>query len=198
MTTVPLLLRLLVKHPHEFFDRVTDRLTIPRSAGQAATLSAEYALGGESALEWQAAMELLEDVFGEEVWSILEEPALRAIQHHIDDKIRVLAGASTAIPLDYNADYSLARFCYVVCRLRKPLVVVETGVAYGVTTAFILAALRQNERGFLHSIDLPPLVADVDRFVGSLVPSELNARWRFHRRSSRSCLLYTSPSPRDS
>ena len=35
--------------------------------------------------------------------------------------------------------------------------VVETGVAHGVTSRFILEALERNGRGFLWSIDLPPL-----------------------------------------
>jgi len=44
---------------------------------------------------------------------------------------------------------------YMVVRAVKPLVVVETGVAAGVSSAFILKALEENDKGILYSIDLP-------------------------------------------
>jgi hypothetical protein len=44
---------------------------------------------------------------------------------------------------------------YALCRILKPQTVVETGVASGVSSAFILQALRRNERGRLVSIDMP-------------------------------------------
>jgi hypothetical protein len=33
----------------------------------------------------------------------------------------------------------------------------------------------------LHSIDLPPLAANADSAVGSLIPDELRSRWSLHR-----------------
>lgn len=44
---------------------------------------------------------------------------------------------------------------YAICRIMKPDIVVETGVAQGVSTAFILKALSANNAGGLFSIDLP-------------------------------------------
>ena len=44
---------------------------------------------------------------------------------------------------------------YVLVRLTKPDVCVESGVFYGGTTAFILKALKDNNNGKLVSIDLP-------------------------------------------
>ena len=44
---------------------------------------------------------------------------------------------------------------YVLVRLLKPKECVETGVFYGGTTAFILAAIEKNAFGRLISIDLP-------------------------------------------
>ncbi|MBC7345589.1 MAG: class I SAM-dependent methyltransferase [Clostridia bacterium] len=70
----------------------------------------------------------------------------------------------------------------------KPRVVLETGVGYGVTTAFFLKALEVNQRGTLYSMDLPPLVPGADRFVGILVPESLRSRWRLHRGLSRRLL----------
>lgn len=66
--------------------------------------------------------------------------------------------------------------------------VLETGVAQGVTSRCILAALDADGLGELHSVDLPPLGTDVDDYVGCLVPDELRIRWTLHRGSSRRLL----------
>lgn len=91
-------------------------------------------------------------------------------------------------PLVLNADFTLARFCYALCRALRPERVVETGVAYGVTSAFILQALELNGRGTLYSIDLPPLARCADIFVGIVVPENLRHRWRMHTGASRQLL----------
>ena len=44
---------------------------------------------------------------------------------------------------------------YILVRLYKPAVCLETGVFYGGNTSFILNALRRNKEGELISIDLP-------------------------------------------
>jgi predicted O-methyltransferase YrrM len=66
--------------------------------------------------------------------------------------------------------------------------VVETGVGYGVTTAFLLQALAANGAGVLRSIDLPPLERGAEDYAGVLVPLELRARWMLHRGMSRRVL----------
>jgi len=79
-------------------------------------------------------------------------------------------------PIAHNADITLARLCYAICRILKPKIVVEAGVAYGVTTTFILKALQVNGKGELHSIDPPPLGKNSERFIGYLVPKNLRER----------------------
>ena len=44
---------------------------------------------------------------------------------------------------------------YVLCRAKKPDVVVETGVASGTSSSYILRALDKNAQGKLYSIDVP-------------------------------------------
>jgi len=44
---------------------------------------------------------------------------------------------------------------YVLCRTTKPAVVVETGVASGTSSSYILRALDRNSQGRLYSIDVP-------------------------------------------
>jgi predicted O-methyltransferase YrrM len=77
----------------------------------------------------------------------------------------------------HNGTETLGTLCYLACRYLRPRVVVETGVAYGVTSTYILAALDDNDYGELHSIDLPPLALDAAAHVGYFVPSELRSRW---------------------
>ena len=65
---------------------------------------------------------------------------------------------------------------------------VETGVGYGVTSAFLLQALAVNNQGQLWSIDLPPLAQGADEQVGCLVPSSLCSRWHLLRGRTRRLL----------
>jgi hypothetical protein len=87
-----------------------------------------------------------------------------------------------------DGDFLLARLCYLVTRAVCPSTVIETGVCYGVTSAFVLQALQTNGKGYLHSIDLPPLGKNGDKFVGRFVPSDLRKRWVLHRGTSTSHL----------
>ncbi len=80
---------------------------------------------------------------------------------------------------------------YMVCRLSKPAVVVETGVASGVSSTAILQALKDNDSGELHSVSLPEQAStsvDKDavgeRELGWIIPTQLKEKWRLHRGSS--------------
>jgi hypothetical protein len=96
--------------------------------------------------------------------------------------------ATDAFSQRWAADSLFARLCYLACRLATPETVVETGVAYGVSSAFTLKALEQNGGGTLHSVDLPPLRREYGRFWGIAVPEGLRQRWRLHRGASRRVL----------
>jgi predicted O-methyltransferase YrrM len=65
---------------------------------------------------------------------------------------------------------------YVICRLLKPKIVVETGVASGVSSTYILHALHKNAEGKLYSIDFPNPGDKLP--TGWLVPDNLRDRWR--------------------
>lgn len=88
----------------------------------------------------------------------------------------------------HDGTTTLGRLCYAACRALRPAVVVETGVAYGVTSAYILRALAENAKGELHSIDLPPLGRDAEKYVGYLIPQELRGRWTLRIGPSRKLL----------
>ncbi|HUA19361.1 MAG TPA: class I SAM-dependent methyltransferase [Bryobacteraceae bacterium] len=86
----------------------------------------------------------------------------------------------------YNdGDAGLTRGIWCLVRHLKPERVVETGVAHGVTSRFILDALALNGHGHLWSIDLPPLEEDWRKQVGVAVGSRHKDRWTYINGSSR-------------
>src|SRR5918995_2668279 len=119
----------------------------------------------------------------EPVAEVLEEPALAEVEQNTRRLLGEIRDKDPFSPR-WAADSLLARCCYLMCRLLEPAVVVETGVAYGVSSAFILRALEENGRGVLHSVDLPPLRREYERFWGVAVDGALKGRWRLHRGSS--------------
>ncbi len=66
---------------------------------------------------------------------------------------------------------------HMVCRLMRPKVVIETGVAKGFTSAVILDALKSNETGDLYSVEMPSLYLGYRQQVGEKIPMSLRARW---------------------
>ncbi len=92
---------------------------------------------------------------------------------------------NSPIRASHNGDFLLGKICYLAVRALKPISVMETGVASGVTSSFILSALDKNGLGHLHSIDLPPLGPQVEDYVGILVPKDLRERWTLHRGTSK-------------
>jgi predicted O-methyltransferase YrrM len=91
-------------------------------------------------------------------------------------------------PASHNGTATLGRLCYQACRALRPASIIETGVAYGVTSAYILQALNENGAGQLHSIDLPPIGHNRDSFVGLLVPPSLKSRWDLRIGAARKLL----------
>lgn len=70
------------------------------------------------------------------------------------------------------------KIAYVVCRAIKPDVVVETGAKDGISTTYILQALRGNHKGKLYSIDLRDNTLEKLKIeTGWLIPSYLRDRW---------------------
>jgi predicted O-methyltransferase YrrM len=77
-----------------------------------------------------------------------------------------------------------AQVLYLCVRLDKPALVVETGVGAGVSTTFILQALKVNNHGKLYSIDF----YKDDEQCGWLVPTDLKNRWKLIRGLSKQAL----------
>src|SRR5437660_3242899 len=81
---------------------------------------------------------------------------------------------------------------YAVVRAFKPEVIVETGVASGISSAHILRALAANGSGTLYSIDLPNVqegsVLPQGRPPGWIVPDSMRGSWRLQLGDARSLL----------
>jgi hypothetical protein len=68
-----------------------------------------------------------------------------------------------------DGDAGFVRAVWCLVRHLRPRKVVETGVAHGVTSRFILEALKKNGDGHLWSIDLPPLERSWRQQIGMAV-----------------------------
>ncbi len=85
-----------------------------------------------------------------------------------------------------DADPALARAVWCLARHLRPRRVVETGVARGITTRFLLEALERNGSGWLWSIDLPPLLERKLRSqTAAAIPERCRRHWQYVEGSSR-------------
>jgi hypothetical protein len=85
-----------------------------------------------------------------------------------------------------DGDAGFIRAIWCLMRHIRPQNVVETGVAHGVTSRFILEALERNGTGQLWSIDRPPLETEWQQQIGIAVGAQLRKRWSYvHGSSSR-------------
>jgi len=80
-------------------------------------------------------------------------------------------------------EFQSAMLLYQLIRSIRPEIVLETGVANGVSSTFVLAALEANGSGQLYSIDEAnpddsPFLPE-GKEVGWMVPEELQERWHF-------------------
>ena len=84
-----------------------------------------------------------------------------------------------------DGDPGLVRAVWHSVRHLRPANVVETGVARGFTTRFILEGLERNRAGHLWSIDDPPVLKpELLAQVGAAVLDRLHHRWSYLRGSS--------------
>ncbi len=78
------------------------------------------------------------------------------------------------------------KFLYFIVRCAKPEIMIETGVAHGVSSWTILNAMHKNGIGKLYSIDLPNLdlksynPQNIAQQSGWVVPDILRKQWELH------------------
>jgi hypothetical protein len=84
-----------------------------------------------------------------------------------------------------DGDAGFVRAIWCLTHHLRPKNVIETGVAHGVTSRFILEALERNRAGHLWSIDLPPIERYWQSQVGAAVGHRYADRWSYIKGSSR-------------
>ena len=76
----------------------------------------------------------------------------------------------------YNLSEEYPRALYIMVRILNPKLVIETGVFDGHSSLSILLALEENNKGYLHSIDLPSPSLPPGKEPGWIIPEHLRKR----------------------
>jgi len=141
--------------------------------------------------EYQSRLQSLEDALAF-CTNHSKEEVIEAGRSEILEKMQVkknwvvaLPGESESVKADgegpieifYGPSPELMKSVHIVCRLLRPEIVIETGVAKGFTSAGILDALEQNGTGDLYSVELPSLYFGYAQQVGEKIPESLLKRW---------------------
>jgi len=157
----------MIAHPCEAVARARQRLDLRRFSGD---LRLDYG----PVEDWEA-----------ELHRQLGLPSACDGRNDFHDLYEGLRQFLTDFPNHHDADPSLAKAIWCIACHTGPEKVVETGVARGVSSRFVLEGLARTGSGHLWSIDLPPLLTGFHGAVGAAVPDELRNRWTYVRGSSR-------------
>lgn len=146
--------------------------------------------------EWEKAKVLIRDKdylnFLKNITGVAEKEIIKYFKDfYKDKKFKKVFSKNLKILENTGANWGDVRFhslsLYVIVRVIKPEIVVETGVASGKSSALILLALGHNKKGKLISIDLPNKKGNIlkdgaktstgEYKTGWLVPEYLRNRW---------------------
>lgn len=109
-----------------------------------------------------------------EIQEYVAEIRLNQEFHNRIEENRSAFGRRRYSSWDFGISTTLGVVLYAICRRQKPNIAVETGVASGVSSSYILCALEQNKHGQLYSIDLPWWRENQS---GWIIPDYLRHRW---------------------
>lgn len=111
----------------------------------------------------------------------LEKSEVRAYLKEADEITRTMLKLTQEAKLGTMLSPLRGPIIHVCTRVLKPAIMVETGVASGSSTYYILQAMKSNGRGTLYSIDLPNVgkgaLIPEGKEVGWLVPARLKCGW---------------------
>lgn len=79
-------------------------------------------------------------------------------------------------PINFGLDLSFCRFLFSLCKLHEPEIVIETGVANGFSSSYILFAMDSTKKGKLISIDDLMLPWHTKEKMGQAIPEYLRNR----------------------
>lgn len=81
-------------------------------------------------------------------------------------------------PVSYSLNDQSGLLLYAICKIIKPDKIIETGVAYGLSSSYILKALDENNKGTLYSIDSTFKPWESEQMIGAAIPENLRKRWK--------------------
>ncbi|MEM3062139.1 MAG: class I SAM-dependent methyltransferase [Nitrososphaerota archaeon] len=128
---------------------------------------------------------ILQSIFLTKSYSIEDlRKDTKHLQNHIFDFLAKIntenyPSKKKPYPIDYNLDNQSGMFLYALCKIIQPEIIVETGVAYGLSSLYILQALHENNKGVLYSIDYLFTPWQTKEMIGSAIPRNLRDKWRF-------------------
>lgn len=121
-------------------------------------------------------------------WPCQERDRLAPVLSGIEARLALRGMRPGRSTYGYYSDADAALCGAVWCTVvhARPRAVIETGVAHGVSSQIVLAALAQNDGGHLWSIDLPhPLRAGLHAETGVVVTERHRSRWSYIEGPSR-------------
>ena len=127
--------------------------------------------------------QVLKKMFPNITFSISDvEHDMSSLKNHIENFAKQLENETfpsrkKPYPLNYSMDNKSGLLLYLICKITKPEKVVETGVAYGLSSSYILQALHENKKGKLYSIDYSFRPWESKEMIGSLIPANFKDRW---------------------
>jgi methyltransferase family protein len=135
-----------------------------RSLLRELTLADERFLAKVSGVSWRRIREYIDEPF--------QDPHFLAhLKNHGDEFHRLKISTAELFAKKILIQYALVRSFLPEC-------IVETGIANGVSSSYLLYALHRNNKGKLHSVGLnEPGHLPVGREPGWLVPQDLRRRW---------------------
>ncbi len=125
-----------------------------------------------------------------------EKNELETLKQFLEKKIREFGNEEfpskkKPYPTDYSLNSKEGSVLYEICRILKPEIVVETGVAYGISSAHILLSLKSNQKGKLFSIDSTFRPWETKEMIGVVIPDYLKKNWSLIFGKSRKKLKKT-------
>jgi hypothetical protein len=173
----------MLRHPGEGIERVRGRIDRRGDQRELMALGRPQSEHYAAVADWSQALHKAIDA----PWPCQEPQQFGEVW---DATVAGLAAAGMRVGLaSYrgwnDGDRAQAEAIWCLAAHTRPEIVVETGVAHGLTSRVILERLHRNGTGQLWSVDLPAVDPALHHEIGIAVPAALRSRWTYVEGTSR-------------
>jgi hypothetical protein len=173
----------MLRHPGEGIERVRGRIDRRGDQRELMALGRPQSEHYAAVADWSQALHKAIDA----PWPCQESQQFGEVW---DATVAGLAAAGMRVGLaSYrgwnDGDRAQAEAIWCLAAHTRPEIVVETGVAHGLTSRVILECLQRNGTGQLWSVDLPAVDPALHHEIGIAVPAGLRSRWTYVEGTSR-------------